>query len=258
MPAGATPTPLTHRAEMKQAHQRLFADIDQTDEWARQPSGLPEWTRGHVVAHLLGNTLGLLRLTQWAASGTETPMYESPAARAAEIEEKSGWPLPKLRTELIEQSARLEIALDALTHPLGASSLVLGSGAQFDAWELPMIRTREVEIHHVDLAAGYTADDWSEPFTFRTMNQVLPTFVARGNLPVSALLATDTGRAWAPGASGLADEPATSRSNDRKDSDDRPQLLGTQGQLLAWLIGRPHHDVAGRDRSPAPDAPRWV
>lgn len=249
MPAVATPTPLTHRAEMKEAHERLLTAIDQPDEWARHPSSLPEWSRAHVVAHLLGNTLGLGHLTQWAASGVETPMYESPAARAAEIEEKSGWPLAQLRRELSEQSARLESELDALTHPLGASSLVLGSGAQFDAWELPMIRTREVEIHHVDLAAGYTADDWTEPFTFRTMNQVIPTFIARGTLPVSALLATDTGRVWAPGYSGLADGEGAA---------DQPQIVGSQGQLLAWLVGRPNHDVACRNGSPAPAAPRWV
>jgi len=240
---------------MKQAHQRLFAALNQTnqpDEWASRPSGLPHWTRAHVVAHLLGNTLGLLRLTHWAASGVETPMYESPEARAAEIDEKSGWSLARLRAELIEQSARLESELDSLSHPLGATSLVLGSGAQFDAWELPMIRTREVEIHHVDLAADYVADDWSEPFTFRTMNQVLPTFVARGSLPVSALLATDTGRVWASGTSGLPAEQSL------LGSDDRPEVVGAQGQLLAWLIGRPHHDVACRDKSAAPDAPRWV
>ena len=249
MLAVATPTPLTHRAEMRAAHERFISAIDQPEEWARQPSGLPDWTRAHVVAHVLGNALGLRRLTQWASSGVETPMYESPAARAAEIDEKSGWSLSKLRGELVEESARLASELDALTHPLGAHSLVLGSGAQFDTWELPMIRTREVEIHHVDLAAGYTGDDWAEPFTFRTMNQVLPTFVARGTLPVSALLATDTGRVWVPGSSGLPEGEGAPHG---------PQIVGLQGQLLAWLIGRPHRDVACRDASPAPDAPRWA
>jgi maleylpyruvate isomerase len=233
---------------MRAAHERLFSAVDQPDEWARQPSGLPGWTRAHVVAHLLGNALGLRRLTEWAASGEETPMYDSPAARAAEIEDKSGWRLATLRGDLMEESARLESALQALTHPLGANTLVMGSGAQIDAWELPMMRIREVEIHHVDLAAGYTADHWSEPFTFRTMNQVVPTFVARGTLPVSALLATDTGRVWAPGHSGLA-EGANAAAG--------PEIVGSQGQLLAWLVGRPHHDVRCRDGSPAPEAPRW-
>ena len=50
-----------------------------------EPSALPDWTRGHVVAHVALNALALTRLVHWAATGVETPMYASPEARNADI-----------------------------------------------------------------------------------------------------------------------------------------------------------------------------
>ena len=68
------------------------------------------------------------------------------------------------------------------------------------------------------------------PSHFARMNQVVPTFVARGTLPVSALLATDTGRVWAPGSQracrrGRVPQPDL-RSWDRKASCSRGLWAG--------------------------------
>ena len=50
------------------------------------PSLLPGWTRRHLIAHVGYNARAIVRLTQWADTGIEQPMYESSEARWREIE----------------------------------------------------------------------------------------------------------------------------------------------------------------------------
>ena len=70
------------------AHDELLAALDRLpDRDFAGPSLLPGWTRAHVAAHLAHNAEGLGRLATWAATGVETPMYPSAAARA-------GWSWP--------------------------------------------------------------------------------------------------------------------------------------------------------------------
>ena len=234
----AVATPATHRAELAVAEQQLLKALDRPDGWAREPSGLPGWSRGHVVAHLLGNLEGMLNLVTWATSGEPTPMYASPEARQADIDSRSGWPMARLRGELNDRSAEFALACESLVEPLPCHHLRLGSGAPAEAWQLPMLRVREIEIHRVDLADDYRPQDWSAAFVVRTLGQVHPTMVDRGTLPVAQLRATDTGRAWQCGGTG-------------------PDLWGQEADLLAWLIGRPHGQLTLRPpvgRAPAPTA----
>lgn len=232
-------TPRTHRAELAASEARLQASLDEADEWATQPSGLPGWSRGHVIAHLIGNAEGMINLTRWAATGVETPMYPSIEAKDAQIGERAGLPLRELRELLAGRSAELAAACDGMAEPLAERSLRLASGAQIDAWEIPMLRMREVEIHSVDLAAGYLPADWPIGFSLRTIDQVLPFMVSRRDLAVSALVATDTGRAWAAAADGVT-------------------LFGPEAELLAWLIGRPFRALSTHSDQPLPPTPRWV
>lgn len=231
-------TPLTHQAELAAGEADLLASLGQSEEWARQPSGLPGWVRSHVVAHLVGNAIGMINLVAWARTGTETPMYPSMQARAAEIEERSKASLSELRTDLEHYSQQFQDECRDLVEPLPSHSLRLGSGAPVQAWQLPMTRLREVEIHRVDLAAGYRPDDWSERFTLRTIDQVLPVMRSKG-LPVDLLRAADSGRVWEAAETG-------------------PSLFGTEANLLAWLIGRPHEGLTLSSGAPVPTAPPWV
>lgn len=43
-------------------------------------SGLPGWSRKHLVAHLAGNAAAIGNLVHWAATGQPTPMYTSAEA----------------------------------------------------------------------------------------------------------------------------------------------------------------------------------
>ena len=65
------------------------------------------------------------------------------------------------------------------------------SGAEIEGWELPLLRLREVEIHHVDLAAGYALADWPADFAPSTLDQVTPGFAAREGMPFGRLVDDD-------------------------------------------------------------------
>jgi maleylpyruvate isomerase len=232
--------PRTVLAELGDAESRVLDHLESVgnEKWAADPSGLPDWTRGHVVGHLAGNAEGLQNLVTWVETGEITPMYPSREARAAEIERRSQLPWTDLLDEFRSLSADLTSRLEAAEGPLKVREVTLGSGSGVEAWELPAVRMREVEIHHVDLADGYRATDWPDTFVLRTLSRLTPFFESRRDVPISTMRATDTGRAWSVGSG--------------------PDLLGTEADLLAWLLGRAHDPVRSSDGSPPPTAPRWV
>jgi maleylpyruvate isomerase len=232
--------PLTHLTELATVEACLAADLAGRDAgWAAHPSGLPGWSRAQLVAHLAGNAYGIINLCDWAASGVEAPMYPSPADRASEIERRAALPWLDLVQDVHAGAEALTGRLATLIEPIGARRVRLGSGAPIAATDLAAIRIREVEIHRIDLAAEYQPVDWAEPFTIRTFGQLAPFFLSKREVPAQMLRSVDSGRCWEVGASG-------------------PDLLGTEADLLAWLLGRPHGPLRTSDDSPLPVAPAWV
>ena len=237
--------------EMADATDRLLASVDGLDDTAlRGPSLLPGWTRAHLLTHVARNADGLVNLASWARTGNETPMYAGGrAGRDADIEAGSDRHIGDIRLDLSESADRLlgafaDFPADGLTR-----EVAFGSGAIDAGWEVPLLRIREVEIHHVDLAAGYTPAHWPGPFVHRTLHQLAPLFRTDRDCPVGRLAATDAvgpdgaagaDRSWEVAASG-------------------PELRGPSSALLAWLTGRSTGD--GLVLSPAgqvPPAPRWA
>jgi uncharacterized protein (TIGR03083 family) len=72
----------TTLAEIGAASERLMATTAKlTDEDLGEPSRLPGWTRGHVLAHVVRNTDSCWNLLEWARTGAENPQYPSDASR---------------------------------------------------------------------------------------------------------------------------------------------------------------------------------
>jgi len=88
-------------------------------------------------------------------------------------------------------------------------------------------RLREVEVHHVDLAAGYRPNDWPLSFGHRLLHEV----AADLDLPL-VLQPLDTGHPIVVGTGG-------------------PVVSGTACALAAWLIGR----ADGAPLTVSPDGP---
>jgi len=170
-----------------------------SDEQWRQPSLLPGWTRAHVVAHLTLNAEGLSGAVEGVHEGRPVPMYASDSARDTDIAELATAPTSVLRDRFLGSTTVIGEWVEELADNL-ADSIVerTPGGRSFEAGEVGLMRTREVEIHHADLGLDYTAADWPADFVVlmlsaRAQHHDGPDFVAR---------ATDLDRSWTFGAGG--------------------------------------------------------
>jgi maleylpyruvate isomerase len=228
--------------EMAAATDRLLASVDGiSDDDLRAESLLPGWTRAHVLTHIARNADGLANLVQAARTGEPRPMYPGgPDQRDTDIEAGAGRHLGDIRLDLSDSAERLLEAFADFPAEGLEREVEMRSGATAYGWEIPLIRTREVEIHHVDADLGYTPAHWSPEFAARTLDQVAPVFRDGRDCPVGTLVSTDTDGRWEVAADG-------------------PTLSGPTTALVAWLTGRATGE--GLELSPAgevPRAPRWA
>jgi maleylpyruvate isomerase len=233
-----TTDPLALALEVDRATQRfLDSAADLTDANLAEPSLLPGWTRGHVMAHVARNADSLVNLLNWARTGVETRQYAHPGERDAGIEAGAKLPASELRTDVREASERFARACADL--PVEKWGVVLSDAGP--AVTVVWRRLREVEVHHVDLAAGYTWRDWPEAFSHRLLHELIG--VRRGGEPPSAWLKAD----------GL-NHPLQLGSGSPEET-----ISGSASDLAAWLAGR--SNGIGLTVEPAgdlPDLPNWM
>jgi len=229
--------------EVDRATQRLLetaARLD-GDEGVAGPSLLPGWSRGHVLAHVARNADGLTNLLSWARTGVVTPQYASWEKRNEDIEAGAPRGLEEQIADVRDSAARFAAAADLMPAPAWAVTLDI-PGARQPAARVVWRRLREVEIHHVDLNAGYTAADWPAAFSQRLLHEVIARFATRDDVPALVLHPTDAGSETTLGHSNGA---AT--------------VSGPVHAIAAWLIGRsPGEDLAVSPQGPLPTPPAWI
>lgn len=128
------------------------------------PCGLPGWTRKHLLAHVAANAEALGHLVHWAATGEPTPMYSSPAQRAADIESGATLSASELRTWVPRSAQQLTDAMAALTEQQWRTQVRTAQGRSVPATEIAWLRAREVCVHAVDLGTGARFTDLPEDF----------------------------------------------------------------------------------------------
>lgn len=154
------------RALVQEATARLIRTVDGLSaEQLAEPSGLPDWTRAHVVAHLALNSEGLAGALAGIGQEEPQPMYASQEARDGDIADLATADPAELRDRLLAGSTLFDDAVASVPED-GWSTQVerTPGGRTFTAASTPGMRLREVEIHHVDLDAGYTPDAWPAEF----------------------------------------------------------------------------------------------
>ena len=234
-----TADPLVLMAEVDRATDRLLATARQLDgEGALGAASLlPGWTRGHVLTHLARNADGLTNLLTWARTGVVTPQYPSWDKRNEDIEAGADRPASEQVNDLREACARFAAAADAMPAEAWTVQLDLSSGPQ-SAARVAWRRLREVEVHHVDLDAGYGTGDWPDAFSHRLLRELV-SGLEDFNLVVGA---TDLGHDLTIG-----------------DPSGAPTVTGPAHALAGWLTGRT--DGSGLTVSPAgplPVPPQWI
>ena len=94
-----TTDPLMLTGEVADATDRLLRTAATFDEAnLAAASLLPEWSRGHVLAHLARNADAFVNLLTSARTGQALPMYSSAAARTAISRPARGPPAEQLAT----------------------------------------------------------------------------------------------------------------------------------------------------------------
>lgn len=220
------PTVEELRHELAAATQRVLGDtIEITDEQWREATDLEGWTRAHVASHLARNADALTRLVNNVVNGTDDPMYASPDARDAEIEEGAGRKGVELQVDLDTSANQLEQALDAVADDQWDTEVQLRRFAM-PLRLIPLQRLNEVVLHHVDLGIGYGGQDIPETVARRLLDKAVAAAEDLGDFPALNLISL-TGEEWQIGE--IADST---------------EVRGSTGELLCWLTGRAS-DVEG-------------
>ena len=153
--------------QIDQATQRLLDDarVIPEDE-LRAPSLLPGWSRARVLAHLARGADAMRNLLIGARSGQDRATYASAEALSAEMERTAAMSAKELAADLADSAMALRTVARQLPDQAWEVRVrVQVPGlAPFPAAELLTRRLVEVELHHCDLATGYTAADWPEVF----------------------------------------------------------------------------------------------
>lgn len=224
---------------------KLFADaVDGLDEEAyAAPSGLPGWTRRHLVAHVAANADAIGNLLHWAATGERTAMYSSPEQRSADIEAGSKMAGSAL-TEWFKQSAhRLGAAMDSLPEARWQAEVVTAQGRTVPASETPWMRAREVLVHAVDLGTGIGFADLPADFLAALCDDIVAKRAAAGSPaagPALTVEASDTGDRW--------EVPGTG---------DPVAVRGSLAAVTSYLAGRGDTGVAAA-AGQVPELPVWL
>jgi maleylpyruvate isomerase len=219
-------------AGARAATAALLDHLDSLDDLAA-PSLLPGWTRAHVVAHLTGNARSHVRMLDGCLAGEVVAQYPGAAdGRAAEIES-----LAADRGAVVAAHRETCAELDARWAAMAPEHWTRGvrrlDAAPQPARGLAWSRWREVEVHRVDLGAGFTPADWDRRFADRLLTGLL----ARPDLPPMVVVADRAEHHVGTGAG--------------------PRLSGSTAALAAWLMGRDGGllDVAG---GALPEIPAWT
>lgn len=202
------------------AHQALLAHLDELlddgrldDASVESPSLLPGWTVGHVLTHLARNADSFVHMTAAADRGEVADQYPGGAEqRNGDIEAGAG----RTARELVRDVRSSIYALEACWASAGLAAW-RGEGRSFAGvrriHELPYVRWREVEVHHVDLGLGYAIADWPAEYVRLELVRLEMLWAARRPMGLTSL----------PTAA-LETEPRT---------------------RLAWLLGRATIDGLG-------------
>jgi maleylpyruvate isomerase len=143
-------------------------------------------------------------------------------------------------SDLRESAARLADASAAMPADAWAAVVRTHRGPKVAA-ALPWLRWREVEVHHVDLDAGYAPADWPQACSQRLLREVVTDLGARPDPPALVLCPTETGREFAVG------QPGT------------PTISGPACTLAAWLTGRSRGDgLTVIPDGALPTLPKWI
>lgn len=187
------------------------------DDSLRQASALPGWTRAHVVAHVTQAADSRTGLLLAARAGRVGRQYPSEEARVQAIDAGARQPPVTIHADLFRALRECLTAIREYPgHLWDAPAIWLGTGRRPVRGVVTSLR-RELEYHHVDLAAGYRPADWPGDFIDTELPRVTAMMNRRADAPPVTLTSA-----------------ATLHVGTRPPAD----ITGSLAAMLAWLTGR--------------------
>lgn len=225
--------------ELAAATDRLLTDLGALGDLSA-PSRLPGWSRAHVLSHLAAQVPALERLLEWARTGVETPQYADRRARDAEIEAGAHRPAADLLAHVADTAVRFLRTVEDLPAPAWNATIRPFTGELCTPRRILVIRLRELELHHVDLAVGYEIADIPESARDILLGDVLGYYAAADAVPDFTL--------HDGGGSELA----------RFGSGTGRLVSGEPADALAWLAGRADGARLRTTGGELPVLPSWI
>lgn len=221
---------------------RLLNDLSDSDVDA--DSLLPGWSRRKVVAHVGLNARALTRLTEWARTGLETPMYSSATQRDTDIELAATLPVQALRNLSDHAAIHLSVEWRDLPPDAWLHEVRTAQGRLVPVSETVWMRTREVWLHAVDLRNGGAVGDFPAELHDLLLDDLVRTW----------------GRKVSADAANLELRPRdrTRRWRIHRERPEDAVVVGTAAELVAWGTGRDRVAATTAGGAAPPAAPRWL
>ena len=191
-----------------------------------------------MIAHIALNAHSVVNLLEWARTGRENPQYPSAEARAADIERLSTRTLAEHLEALEEASERFHTAAREMPDDRWDFPVSGIGGSPQPARLFLFGRLREVEVHHVDLDAGYDSSAWPDAFVQEALKGVPSRFADR--VEPFEVEVTDLGMTLAVGGG----PPTTC-------------VIGRGHEVFLWLLGRSSGTSLRTIDGTLPSLPSW-
>jgi maleylpyruvate isomerase len=216
VPELPNPSPDDILGRLAAVHKRERACLEGlTEEQVRDPSALPGWSRGHVLAARLAFTGAAIRQIDHVLSGRSVDFYDGGrAGREAEVETNAGRPGAELIREVTGKALELEGAWSQVTAPDWTRHVRYREGGPMSM--LALASWREAELHLVDSDLGVTPSDWSREFCLHLFDFLMPRVPEGARLE----LRTPEGETWVLGRGKTV------------------RITGAPTDMAAWLAGR--------------------
>jgi len=231
---------LTERLLIARRGTAFFAQrlTEFTDSQLNSDTLLRGWTRKHLLAHLGYNAVALCRLLDWAATGVETPMYQSAEHRDNEITDGAMLSAAALRNLFDHTVARLDQKWRHLPPMSWEAGVRTAQGRVVPAAETVWMRTREVWIHAVDLDSGAQFGDFPSVVLESLLSDIVAAWRRNGRGAGLVLEVTGAAPVHVDGVARTG------------------TVQGALAAVVRWAAGRGAVDVTLRGRDPQP--PRWL
>ena len=199
-------------------------------------SGLPGWSRGHLLTHLANNAEGLTRLILGSMARRPLPMYASAEARNGDIDAGSVRSASIIVAHLQLAIQTLDAAVAVVTdwNVLATFHTVTGA-AERPLADVLRMRLREVAIHHVDLDTNHRFEDEDGDVLTELTRDAAQRFSPFGDRPIDLHI----------------DGNWTATISPERASNENVTIDLSGGPMVGWLTGRATPD------STLPTVPGW-